>query len=57
MKLKKWLPEYKQISYAEYRELPDDRWKIEENGWFFWNPWKLSGEYADYLYMQILQGK
>ena len=32
MKLKKWLPEYKQISYAEYRELPDDRWKIEENG-------------------------
>ena len=31
MKLKKWLPEYKQISYAEYRALPDDdRWKIEE---------------------------
>ena len=33
MKLKKWLPEYKQISYAEYRALPDDDlWKIEENG-------------------------
>ena len=29
MKLKKWLPEYKQITYAEYKELPDsDRWKI-----------------------------
>lgn len=31
MKLKKWLPEYKQITYAEYKELPDgDRWEMEE---------------------------
>ena len=31
MKLKKWLPEYKQITYVEYKSLPDDeRWVIEE---------------------------
>lgn len=31
MKLKKWLPEYKKITYAEYKALPDyDRWEIEE---------------------------
>ena len=29
MKFKKWLPEYKQITYAEYKELPDsDRWEM-----------------------------
>ena len=31
MKFKKWLPEYKKITYAEYKALPDyDRWEIEE---------------------------
>ncbi len=31
MKLKKWLPEYKKITYAEYKALPYyERWEIEE---------------------------
>lgn len=31
MKLKKWLPEYKQITYAEYKEPQDsDRREMEE---------------------------
>ena len=31
MKLKKWLSEYKKITYAEYKELPDnDRWEMED---------------------------
>lgn len=31
MKLKKWLPVYKKMTYAEYKSLPDyDRWEIEE---------------------------
>ena len=30
MKLKKWLPMYRKISYSEYKELPDyERWEIE----------------------------
>ena len=30
MKLKKWLREYKEMTYAEYRALPDiERWSIE----------------------------
>lgn len=30
MKLKQWLPEYKGISYADYKLLPDiERWELE----------------------------
>ena len=38
MKLKEWLKEYKQMSYYDYKNLPDiERWKIEADFQYFTN--------------------